>query len=300
MGFATVLRVITFLMKAKVVCFFALLFHVSFGFSQGTAFTYQGRLNATNGPANGIFDLQFILRDAPSGGNGIGTNQVAPVSVSNGLFTVTLNFGAAGFDGSARWLQIGVRTNGSGAAYAVLTPTQPITPAPYAIHAAGATIPAGSVMAYMGTNAPSGWLLCDGAEVSRTTYVRLFNVIGVANGSGNGSTTFNLPDLRGTFLRGLDGVANIDPDKAARTAAKAGGNVGNALGSLQADQFKSHNHVNGTFNRVLQVSINTATTAKDNDVSATEPDVVNSAPLSAAGGNETRPRNIYVNYIIKD
>jgi hypothetical protein len=60
--------------------------------------------------------------------------------VTNGLFNVALDFGPAAFDGSARWLDIGVRTNGSGADYAALTPRQPITPTPYAIHAANAKL----------------------------------------------------------------------------------------------------------------------------------------------------------------
>jgi len=154
-------------------------------------------------------------------------------------------------------------------------------------------------MAYMGSNAPSGWLLCDGAAVSRTQYVQLFAVIGVANGSGDGASTFNLPDLRGMFLRGLDGAAGVEPDKATRTAAKPGGNAGNALGSLQPDQFKSHNHVNGSFNRLLQVSNGTNTTTPSTDVSPSEPDILNTQPIAAAGGNESRPKNIYVNYIIK-
>ena len=154
-------------------------------------------------------------------------------------------------------------------------------------------------MAYMGSNAPSGWLLCDGAAVSRTQYVQLFAVIGVASGSGDGASTFNLPDLRGMFLRGLDGAAGVEPDKATRTAAKPGGNAGNALGSLQPDQFKSHNHVNGSFNRLLQVSNGTNTTTPSTDVSPSEPDILNTSPIAAAGGNESRPKNIYVNYIIK-
>ena len=154
-------------------------------------------------------------------------------------------------------------------------------------------------MAYMGTNAPAGWLLCDGAAVSRTLNAQLFAVIGVANGSGDGMNTFNLPDLRGMFLRGLDGAAGVDPDKATRTAAKPGGNAGNALGSLQQDQFKSHTHGNGSFNRLLQLSNGTNTTTPSTDITPSEPDIINSAPEFATGGNETRPKNIYVNYIIK-
>ncbi|SPE56479.1 hypothetical protein SBV1_2400011 [Verrucomicrobia bacterium] len=105
-------------------------------FGQGTAFTYQGSLTDSASPANGNYDLEFYLRDAASGGSPVGTtNTIAPVAVSNGLFTVTLDFGAGVFDGTSRWLEIGVRTNGSLAAYATLSPRQALTPSPYAIFA---------------------------------------------------------------------------------------------------------------------------------------------------------------------
>jgi microcystin-dependent protein len=64
--------------------------------------------------------------------------------------------------------------------------------------------PAGSLMAYAASTAPTGWLLCDGSAVSRTTYATLFAAISTTWGTGDGSTTFNVPDLRGQFLRGFD------------------------------------------------------------------------------------------------
>ena len=97
-------------------------------YAQGTAFTYQGRLLSGGQPANGSYDLQFTLTDALSGGSRIGaalTN--APVPVSNGLFVVVLDFGSGAFDGSPRWLEIGVRTQGGAGAYAALSPRQAIT-----------------------------------------------------------------------------------------------------------------------------------------------------------------------------
>ena len=269
----------------------------SLAFGQSpTSFTYQGRLTDNGSPANGSYDLEFFLLDAAF--NPLNLTRVDPVPVNNGLFTVLLDFGSA-FDGSQRSLRIGVRTHGDTNLYTLLAQPQIITSAPYAIHAVDSTVPSGSVMAYMGTNAPAGWLLCDGADVSRTLYSRLFSVIGIANGSGDGMNTFNLPDLRGMFLRGLDGPAGIDPDKATRTAAKPGGNTGNALGSLQQDQFKSHTHVNGSFIRLVQQSNGTNTTTPSTDVTPSEPDIINTAPMVAAGGNESRPKNINVNYIIK-
>src|ERR1051325_6033662 len=83
---------------------------------------------------------------------------------------------------------------------------------------ADATAPAGSVVAFAGPVAPTGWLLCDGSQVSRTTYASLFAAIGTAWGNGDALTTFNLPDMRGRFLRGTDHGLGSDPDAASRVA----------------------------------------------------------------------------------
>lgn len=108
----------------------------SIGYAQTTAFTYQGKLTDAGNPANGNYDLQFKLFDTVTVGTG--TQQGAtlvrnPVVVSAGIFTVTLDFGANVFSGAARFLEIGVRPAGSGSAYTVLAPRQPITSSPYAI-----------------------------------------------------------------------------------------------------------------------------------------------------------------------
>ncbi len=113
----------------------------------GTAFTYQGKLADGDNPASGIYDLRFTIYDALSGGTQVGswlTNAVT--GVTNGYFTVTLDFGPV-FEGSARWLEIGVRTNGSPGDFATLAPRQALTPSPYALYApnAGAAATAASV-----------------------------------------------------------------------------------------------------------------------------------------------------------
>jgi hypothetical protein len=107
---------------------------------QGSAFTYQGRLQTNGVPLTGNFDMQFKLHPAASGTNQVGVTLTnAPVAVANGLFLVTLDFSAAPFTGASLWLEIGVRANGSTNAYDILSPTQLLTPTPYAIHAASAT-----------------------------------------------------------------------------------------------------------------------------------------------------------------
>jgi microcystin-dependent protein len=154
-------------------------------------------------------------------------------------------------------------------------------------------IPAGAVLPFAGTVVPSGFLLCNGQAVSRTTYSDLYTAIGVAHGSGNGSTTFNVPDYRGRFLRGLDGGAARDPDRASRTAMASGGNAGDNVGSVQDDAFESHTHYQNAY---------WETNSGGNGYVATNASGLNLnsvTNISSTGGNETRPMNANVNFIIK-
>jgi len=113
-------------------------FQTSNALAQGTAFTYQGRLNNGTNVASGSYDLTFTLYSAVSGGGTVGTsNVVNDLPISNGLFTVSLDFGATPFIGNDRWLEIGVRPGASTGAYTNLVPRQPITATPYATYARG-------------------------------------------------------------------------------------------------------------------------------------------------------------------
>jgi hypothetical protein len=106
--------------------------------AQTSVFTYQGQLTDNGVPANGSYDLAFTLFDALTAGTAIGTPQtVAATPVTNGLFTVTLDFGAGAFPGAARFLEIAARTNGAGS-FGLLIPRQQITATPYAIRALNA------------------------------------------------------------------------------------------------------------------------------------------------------------------
>lgn len=101
----------------------------------GSAITYQGSLQQGSSAVTGNYDFIFTLCSVATGSGTVGTPQtVLNQPVTGGLFTVSLDFGAASFDGSARWLDIQVRTAGSGT-YTALTPRQPITAAPYALRA---------------------------------------------------------------------------------------------------------------------------------------------------------------------
>lgn len=95
-------------------------------------------------------------------------------------------------------------------------------------------VPAGSITAYAGSVAPEGWLFCDGAAVSRTTHSALFNVIGITYGSGDGSSTFNLPNLRGRIPVGLD-ASLVEFD----TLGEVGGEKAH---TLTASEMPSHSH----------------------------------------------------------
>lgn len=99
----------------------------------------------------------------------------------------------------------------------------------------GGAVPAGTIQAYAGSTAPSGWLACDGSAVSRTTYSDLFTAIGTTWGAGDGSTTFNVPDFRGRALIG-DGTGS------GLTARTLGDTLGAETHTLTVDELPSHNH----------------------------------------------------------
>ncbi len=105
--------------------------------AQGTAFTYQGRLNDSGSPAGGSYDLTFALYGSTNLPGTVLTGPItnSAVAVTNGLFTTLLDFGRNVFTGTNYWLQIGVRTNGDPNAFTALSPRQPLTPTPYAIFA---------------------------------------------------------------------------------------------------------------------------------------------------------------------
>ena len=163
-------------------------------------------------------------------------------------------------------------------------------------------VPTGSVHMMATTTAPSGYLECDGSAVSRTTYADLFTIIGTTWGEGDGNTTFELPDLRGEFVRGWDNGKGTDFDR--------------SFASSQGDQNKSHNHTlsggnaSGTFltsatldhgttrvdslpDQSTVLTTNTHIDTSSSSVSYTQPTMNND------GGSEARPRNITMMYVIK-
>jgi microcystin-dependent protein len=142
--------------------------------------------------------------------------------------------------------------------------------------------PAGNVIPYSIATAPEGYILCNGADVSRVTHARLFSVIGTTYGSGDGSTTFALPELRAEFIRGLDLSRGID--------------TGRTIGSAQADEFKEHRHQANRYGAGT-IGNSSGRIPRMSDVGASLPSVDNATNLT--GGTETRPANVALAYCIK-
>lgn len=161
-------------------------------------------------------------------------------------------------------------------------------------------VPIGTLMAYGGDTTKTGiidllkqqgWLPCNGASVSINQFQELYNVIGNSFG-GNLIDQFNLPDMRGRFLRGVDQGAGRDPDTAGRRAEPSGGNSGDKVGSVQEDEIKKHSHrysspLGWTNKKSDQMMMGTWATFNQ------------SFDTTQCCGEETRPKNIYVNWIIK-
>jgi microcystin-dependent protein len=145
--------------------------------------------------------------------------------------------------------------------------------------AANMLIPAGAVMAFAMNAVPTGWLLCNGGFHSRTVYAALFVAIGTSYGSGDGSTTFTVPDLQGHFVRGFG------------TAAGSG-----AFGVKQDDDFKAHTH---GFVSGRNYTVPTTTTGDGRARDSTQGKVDTVVTFDNGTGTETRPKNIAMLYCIK-
>lgn len=150
-----------------------------------------------------------------------------------------------------------------------------------------ASVLTGSITTWPVIAIPTGYLECDGTSILRSEFNDLFLVLGVTYGNVDGNT-FNLPDLRGEFIRGFDNGAGNDPDAGGRTSrGDTPATTGDNVGTKQADEFESHTH--------LEVG------AGGSVIGAGASFGVNTQQTGATGGSnfETRPRNVYMMYIIK-
>jgi hypothetical protein len=289
---------------------------------------YQGRLTDADGVGQ-KFDnppkMEFNIYDGATAGNKIWGPLIFPsVPVVDGYFNVILGptdqatpknrsiYSA--FIAKDRYLGITVNNN------VEIAPRQQILSAPYAVQALHG-VPPGTMSAFAGANVPVGWLLCDGSAKKSTDYPALFAAISTAWGNGSNDadaeTNFNLPDLRGRFVRGVDGGAVRDPDRGGRTAPLTGGNSGDKVGSIQTGATKmpssvfnipsggEHKHqwrgyyvVPGSstsYPRDVR-SIHYTDSQPLQDVTLT--DGAHSHAIQG-GDSETRPINANVNWIIK-
>jgi microcystin-dependent protein len=167
----------------------------------------------------------------------------------------------------------------------------------------------GTIEILAGDVIPDGYMLCDGTSLLKADYPKLFSKIGVAWGEID-VDEFSLPDLRGKFLRGVDGTAGVDPNKASRTPSAFGGNAGNNVGSMQADATQGHFHslvfkgVSSTQSNSGTASVETQSVSVANDTNMNSNNQARSMVTNGVNGtprtsNETRPINANVNYIIK-
>ena len=162
-------------------------------------------------------------------------------------------------------------------------------------------IPSGAVMYFAGRTAPSGWLKANGAAVSRTTYAALFAAIGTTYGAGDGRSTFNLPDLRGEFLRGWDDGRGIDSGRAFGSAQSDA--IRNIKGSLEAlygsDRYALYTKAEGAFTTDLDDGGNETFKSSGNNYANRKKRVVFDAGRSVPTADENRPRNISLLACIK-
>lgn len=296
---------------------------------------YQGYLrDAEHNPLSGYYTmtLRVYANVTDPVASALWSEQHVSVTVRSGSFSVLLGnitpVPATLFDTPDRFVGVTVDP------YDEMVPRQRFASVPYAFEAnqtqdsdlldgahANELVPPGTVVAFAGVTAPSGWLLCNGAAVSRSQYPALFTAIGTGHGSGNGSTTFNIPDYRGRFLRGVDGGVGRDPDRAARTAANTGGRAGDAVGSVQGDATKMpvnpfvtgaagvHTHTYYDIYRMetggwVDFWDHGGIQGGDNDnkgwdIARESMSAGNHSHTVTGGDIETRPKNANVNWIIK-
>ena len=208
---------------------------------------YTGVLEDNGQPATGSKSVSLVLWSAAVNGMAVcTTTPAAPVTLDGGRFSVPLDDSCTPAIKKTPDLWLGVIVDSTSLGRTRLGAVPYALEAGSAASASGALksqlVPPGTIVAFAGKSPPEGWLLCDGAPVSRSMFFDLFAAVGTGWGAGDGVNTFNLPDLRGRFLRGVDMATARDPDAKTRPASNLGGNLGDAVGSLEVDTFMNHAH----------------------------------------------------------
>jgi microcystin-dependent protein len=157
----------------------------------------------------------------------------------------------------------------------------------------GSIAPIGSIVMWPKENPPLGWLECDGRAISRVEFSDLYDVLGLIYGNGDGISTFNIPDMRGFFVRGWNHQRSdewMDPDAENRIEIASGGLSGNHVGTRQQNQIQEHDHQFKTGNERGYCCGGASSGNCTHGICAR---------TERTGGNETRPKNIYMMFIIK-
>ncbi|PIS47529.1 MAG: hypothetical protein COT17_03030 [Elusimicrobia bacterium CG08_land_8_20_14_0_20_51_18] len=261
--------------------FALLLFFAGLAGAVPAGFNIQGRLTDMNGiNRDGTYQMTFSIFDAATGGIAL-WEQNFSLSVQNGNFQVILQ----GPDKNNKPLEDTVKN--LEAAYveimvsgeAPMVPRQPLLRSPFA---SSDKIPAGTILNYASITPPEGWLLCNGQSIFKDDYPELFAVIGCTFGCPIAEPNkFNLPDLRGEFVRGFDAGRGVDNYR--------------VFGSTQADIFKSHTHPDNTFQEIANTWRGGGGVSPGNGTGRS----ALIANTGIIGGVETRPRNVALTYIIK-
>jgi microcystin-dependent protein len=162
-----------------------------------------------------------------------------------------------------------------------------------------ALIPSGCIMQYAGSSAPSGWLVCDGSAVSRTTCANLFAVIGTTYGNGNGTTTFNLPNFSGAVALGVG--SNTEHGSTSHTLGQTGGEETHILSTSElAAHTHTITHTHSDINTVpSSAALGSAVAAGSTPSTTGASSAANSGSQGSSVGHNTLPPYLCVNFIVK-
>ncbi|MFZ1677378.1 MAG: phage tail protein [Saprospiraceae bacterium] len=299
---------------------------ISNGFSQnsGNGFSFQALIRDNQGAILKSTNVTIYLKINEQGNSiplyeeshSIQTDEFGAIALIIGKGqkeSGTLNkFSDINFGIGNLWYTVSILDNGTKREIS----NQKLISVPYAEYAYNVSpVPPGTILPFAGATVPSGYLACDGMEYSKSQYPNLYNAIQNIWGSASNGNNFKVPDFRGLFLRGVDGNANRDPDKSSRTSLVAGQNSGNNVGSYQTDLTEKHSHTLFTQedadpnNTQFVGNENTYPSVKAfkgvgawsvyNIVSSPSGQEPTMHKSKSFGGNETRPINVYVLYIIK-
>ena len=321
-------------MKKTIIAYALLFLTLSITQAQNVqrGFNFQGvALNQANAAlVDASINIRITIYPQGDAANPVYTETHSLTSDSYGVFQIKIGsidptgFGNIAFSEIDCWMWVESRT-GTDPYQTINNIEMPSTAYAKFADVALNGVPSGAIMPYMGAkaNIPPGWLYCDGSSYPATgVYAKLFGVIAYA--WGNTGDEFHVPDLRARFMRGVSDGAGTDPDAANRTAQTAGGNTGDNVGTQQNDDFTDHLHAvsisatsssNGAHTHWYDNQESGEQTCSGSDtgpaqtlntgVVATSTSGSHSHTIDVVGdtelvtGNETRPINLSVFYIIK-